>query len=139
MDPAAEYRRRATEADARARSAADPGLRGKFRQLADRWRTLAREAEGRVTDEPEAGGRPAPKSSRLMSRPPPWLSEPPKRAPDYRWWPMIMAVLAVIAAMILALLTALTDKPASPTQVSTFVRLQSAKSGQRLLSWKRTL
>ena len=52
---------------------------------------------------------------------------------------MIMAVLAVIAAMILALLTALTDKPASPTQVSTFVRLQSAKSGQRLLSWKRTL
>jgi len=66
-----------------------------------------------------------------MSRPPPWLSEPPKRAPDYRWWPMIMAVLAVIAAMILA--------PASPTQVSTFVRLQSAKSGQRLLSWKRTL
>jgi hypothetical protein len=40
-----------------------------------------------------------------MSRPPPRLSEPPKRAPVYHWWPMIMAVLVVLAAMILALLT----------------------------------
>ena len=39
--------------------------------------------------------------SRLGGAPP----EPPKRSPVYQWWPMIMAVLAVLAAIILALLT----------------------------------
>jgi len=46
MNPADEYRRRATDADERARSATDPALQAKFRQLAERWRSLAREAEG---------------------------------------------------------------------------------------------
>jgi hypothetical protein len=38
----------------------------------------------------------------LTFQPPP---EPPKRSPDYQLWPMIMAVLAGLAAMILALLS----------------------------------
>jgi hypothetical protein len=44
-----------------------------------------------------------------MTRPPSRLGgappEPPKRSPVYQGWPMIMAVLAVLAAIILALLT----------------------------------
>jgi len=45
-----------------------------------------------------------------MTRPPPSHladppPEPPKRSPVYHWWPMIMAVLAGLGAIIFALLT----------------------------------